>query len=147
MICKRQNKMEEYVNAEPEILIRDFIETYRNFLEKLEDPQVLLCLSDVEDNQARGGATLSASGGKETIQDTQRKVAWLLSQLKAAYDKRLNMIQLDFKEDVSSEIGEKDAKENAAIKKKIQERNMQLKRVINETRQFIWDIDRMKGFP
>lgn len=91
------NKMEEYVNAEPEILIRDFIETYRNFLEKLEDPQVLLCLSDVEDNQARGGATLSASGGKETIQDTQRKVAWLLSQLKAAYDKRLNMIQLDFK--------------------------------------------------
>ena len=90
--------MEENITAEPEILIRGFIETYRSFLEKLEDPQVLICVSssndNVEDIQSK---TLSSFAGNETIQDTQQKVTWLLSQLKAAYDKRLNMIQLDFK--------------------------------------------------
>ena len=88
--------MEENITSEPEILIRDFIETYRSFLEKLEDPQVLLCLpaANVEDNQNK---TVSSFAGTGTIQDTQQKVTWLLSQLKAAYDKRLNMIQLDFK--------------------------------------------------
>ncbi len=81
--------MEETASVKGQLLIRSIIEEYRNLLEVLADPQLLL----TDSNNSKHLDPTDAHDSKKTTQEILQKLTRLFSQLKSVYNQCLEEIK------------------------------------------------------
>eukprot|EP00794_Sanderia_malayensis_P012008 gene12008-13247_t len=142
-----------------QLLIRSIIEEYRNLLETLSYPQILLKDSNGphSSRQQRGNHDPRTGETKASTQDILQKLTRLFSQLKTVYSQCLDELKaLDNSEipslqntAIAERVCKSELNQDASETSKPQlqdliQGNRQLKNIKDEMRQMIWDIDIMK---
>lgn len=147
--------MEDSASLKGQLLIRSIIEEYRNLLEVLADPHLLVRKS------VNPAASFDQTDTRRTTQEILQKLTRLFSQLKTVYNQCLDELErfggTEIQIQMSSErqkilaLQQQDLDENSPeslgtkkLAKDVRDRNNKLKGIIDEMRQLIWDIDIMR---